>query len=157
MTMLYSATQASSRSRGKVFMGTEASMEVSNILQISVDNNSKRYAQKIQEGVIKTDSPFYTYVPGQNSSDTVTSPTELYFAQRGLLYTYVNGKRYDTTHLHVREWLECIRQGKTPSCNIDQAFEEAITAHMGTRAYLEGRTMYWNPEKEEIVRGELTA
>lgn len=155
MTMLYSATQASSRNRGKVFMGTEASMEVSNILQISVDNNSQRYAQKIQEGVIKPDSPFYTYIPGQNSSDTVTSPTELYFAQRGLLYTYVNGKRYDTTHLHVREWLECIRQGKTPSCNIDQAFQEAITAHMGTRAYLEGRTMYWDPEKEEIVRGDI--
>ena len=35
--------------------------------------------------------------------------------------------------LHIREWLECIRQGKTPSCNIDAAFQEAMTAHMGTR------------------------
>ncbi|MDL2266007.1 Gfo/Idh/MocA family oxidoreductase [Parabacteroides sp. OttesenSCG-928-G07] len=155
MTMLYSATQASSRSRGKVFMGTEASMEVSNILEITVDRNSKRYADKIAQGVITTDDPFFTYVPGQSSTDTVTSPTELYFAKRGLLYTYVNGKRYDTTHLHIREWLECIRQKKTPSCNIDQAFEEAMTAHMGTRAYLEGRTMYWDRDKEEIVRGEI--
>lgn len=114
-----------------------------------------RYADKIKEGIIPTDTPFYTYVPGQNSSDSVTSPTELYFAKRGLLYTYVNGKRYDTTHLHIREWLECIRQGKTPSCNIDAAFQEAMTAHMGTRAYLEGRTMYWDKDKEEIVRGEL--
>ena len=45
--------------------------------------------------------------------------------------------------------------GKTPSCNIDAAFQEAMTAHMGTRAYLEGRTMYWDKDKEEIVRGEL--
>ncbi len=155
LTMLYSATLASSRNRGKVFMGTDASMEVSNILEITVDQDSARYKEKIAQGVIPTDSPFYTYVPGQNSSDTVTSATELYFAKRGLLYTYVNGKRYDTTHLHIREWLECIRQQKTPSCNIDQAFEEAITAHMGTRAYLEGRTMYWDPDKQEIVRGEL--
>lgn len=155
MTMLYSATLASSRKRGKVFMGHDASMEVSNILQVTVDRDSTRYAGKIQSGVIPTDNPFYTYVPGQSSSDTVTSPTELYFAQRGLLYTYVNGKRYDTTHLHIREWLECIRQKKTPSCNIDQAFEEAMTAHMGTRAYLEGRTMYWDKDKEEIVRGEI--
>lgn len=154
MTMLYSATLASSRGRGKVFMGHEASMEVSNILAITVDPDSTRYADKISQGVIPTDSPFYTYVPGQNSSDSVTSPTELYFAKRGLLYTYVNGKRYDTTHLHIREWLECIRQGKTPSCDIDSAFEEAMTAHMGTRAYLEGRTMYWDKDKEEIVRGE---
>lgn len=154
MTMLYSATLASSRGRGKVFMGHDASMEVSNILAITVDQNSDRYAEKIKQGIIPTDTPFYTYVPGQNSSDSVTSPTELYFAKRGLLYTYVNGKRYDTTHLHIREWLECIRQGKTPSCNIDCAFEEAMTAHMGTRAYLEGRTMYWDKDKEEIVRGE---
>ena len=136
MSMLYSATLASSRNRGKVFMGHDASMEVSNILQITVDKNSTRYKGKIDQGVIHTDAPFYTYVPGQDSSDSVTSPTELYFAQRGLLYTYVNGKRYDTTHLHIREWLECIRQKKTPSCNIDQAFEEAMTAHMGTRAFL---------------------
>lgn len=155
MTMLYSATLASSRGRGKVFMGHDASMEVSNILSITVDADSTRYAEKIRQGVIPTDAPFYTYVPGQNSSDSVTSPTELYFAKRGLLYTYVNGKRYDTTHLHIREWLECIRQGKKPSCDIDRAFEEAMTAHMGTRAYLEGRTMYWDKDKEEIVRGEL--
>lgn len=155
MTMLYSATLASTRNRGKVFMGHDASMEVSNILAITVDQDSTRYAEKIQQGIIPTDTPFYTYVPGQNSSDSVTSPTELYFAKRGLLYTYVNGKRYDTTHLHIREWLECIRQGKTPSCNIDRAFEEAMTAHMGTRAYLEGRTMYWDKDKEEIVRGEF--
>lgn len=156
MTMLYSATLASSRNRGKVFMGHDASMEVSNILQVTVDRDSTRYAEKIQSGVIPTDDPFYTYVPGQSSSDTVTSPTELYFAKRGLLYTYVNGKRYDTTHLHIREWLECIRQKKAPSCGIDQAFEEAMTAHMGTRAYLEGRTMYWDKDKEEIVRGEFS-
>ena len=155
LTMLYSATLASSRNRGKVYMGHDASMEVSNILAITVDQDSTRYAEKIQQGIIPTDTPFYTYVPGQDSSDSVTSPTELYFAQRGLLYTYVNGKRYDTTHLHIREWLECIRQGKTPSCNIDRAFEEAMTAHMGTRAYLEGRTMYWDKDKEEIVRGEM--
>lgn len=156
LAMLYSATLASSRNRGKVFMGHDASMEVSNILQVTVDQNSSRYAEKIAEGIIPTDNPFYTYIPGQDSSDTVTSPTELYFAKRGLLYTYVNGKRYDTTHLHIREWLECIRQGKTPSCDIDQAFEEAMTAHMGTRAFLEGRTMYWDKNKEEIIRGEIS-
>ncbi len=152
-TMLYSATLANSRNRGKVIMGHDASMEISNTLTLKVDARSTRYAEKIEKGIIVPDQPFYNYIPGQDNSDTITSATELYFAQRGLLYTYVNGKRYDTTFLHIREWLECIRQGKTPSCNIDQAFEEAITAHMGTRAFLEGRTMYWDKDKEEIVRG----
>jgi len=53
----------------------------------------------------------------------------------------------------MEEWLECIRQGLTTSCNIDQAFQEAMTVHIGTRAFLEGRTMYWDKDKEEIVKG----
>lgn len=153
LTMLYSATLASSRKRAKVFMGHDASMEVSNTLTLKIDSGSTRYKEKIEDRIIKPDVPFYTYVPGQNKVDAITSATELYFAERGLLYSYMGGKRYDTTFLHMREWLECIRnRNLQPSCGIDAAFEEAITAHMGTRAYLEGRTMYWDKDKEEIVK-----
>jgi len=156
MTMLYSATLASNRNRGKVIMGHDASMEVGDMLTVKIDPASTRYKEKLEQGIIKPDVPFYTYVPGKSKVDAVTSATELYFAQRGLLYSYLGGKRYDTTFLHVREWLEAIRdRSKKTSCDIDAAFEEAITAHMGTRAYLEGRTMYWDKDKEEIVRGEL--
>ncbi len=154
MTMLYSATLASNRNRGKVIMGHDASMEVGDTLTVKIDRESTRYKEKIAKGIINPDVPFYTYVPGQNKVDAITSATELYFAQRGLLYSYLGGKRYDTTFLHIREWLECIRdRSLKPSCDIDAAFEEAITAHMGTRAYLEGCTMYWDKDNEEIVRG----
>lgn len=153
LTMLYSATLASNRNRGKVFMGHDASMEVGNTLTLKIDSGSTRYKEKIEQGIIKPDVPFYTYVPGQSKVDAITSATELYFAERGLLYSYMGGKRYDTTFLHLREWLECIRnRNLKPSCGIDAAFEEAITAHMGTRSYLEGRTMYWDKDKEEIVK-----
>ena len=153
-SMLYSASLASNRSRGKVIMGHDASMEVSDTLTVTADSESTRYKSKIEAGIIKPDAPFYSYVPGKNNVDAVTSATELYFAQRGLLYSYLNGKRYDTTFLHIREWLECIRdRSKKTSCGIQAAFEEAITAHMGTRSYLEGRTMYWDKDKQEIVRG----
>ncbi|NDV58076.1 Gfo/Idh/MocA family protein [Bacteroides sp. 519] len=154
LTLLYSATLASQRNRGKVIMGHDASMEVGDTLTVKVDPSSTRYKEKIDAGIIKPDVPFYTYVPGQSEVDAITSATQVYFAQRGLLYSYLGGKRYDTTFLHMREWLECIRnRNLKPSCGIDEAFDEAIAAHMGTRAYLEGRTMYWDKEKEEIVRG----
>lgn len=153
MTLLYSATLASNRNRGKVIMGHDASMEVGDTLTVKVDSGSTRYREKLDKGIIKPDVPFYTYVPGQSEVDAITSATELYFAQRGLLYSYIGGKRYDTTFLHMREWLECIRdRNLKTSCGIDAAFEEAIAAHMGTRAYLEGRTMYWDKDKEEIVK-----
>ncbi len=156
LSMLYSATLANDRKRGKVFMGHDASMELSNTITVIVDPRSTRYKEKIDQGIIQPNVPFFTYVPGQTDSDAITSATELYFAQRGLLNSYINGKKYDTTFLHIREWLECIRTGGQPSCNIDKGFQEAITAHMGTRAYLEGRTMYWDKDKEEIVRGDLS-
>lgn len=154
-TLLYSATLGNDRNRGRVIMGHDASMELSNTLVVKVSPESTRYKEKIEQGIIKPDVPFYTYVPGQKNIDAISSATEQYFASRGLLYTYVNGKRYDTTHLHIREWLEAIRTGSEPSCGVQAAFEEAITAHMSTRAYLEGRTLYWDPVKETIERGEL--
>ena len=83
--------------------------------------------------------------------DAITSPTEQYFAGRGLLYTYLGGKRVDTSHLHIRDWLNCIREGGKPSCNIELAFEEAMTAHMGTKAYLENRKVYWDEDRKIII------
>ncbi|RNC65294.1 Gfo/Idh/MocA family protein [Proteiniphilum sp. X52] len=151
ITMLYSATLANQFSRSRKIMGHDATMEVGNTLKVTVDPQSEQYRRQIDQGVVKLDEPFYTYLPGQ-SVDAVSTATERYFAERGLLYSFISGKRYNTTFLHLKEWLDCIRNGKQPSCGIDQGFEEAITAHMGTRAYLEGRTMYWDKDKEEITR-----
>jgi predicted dehydrogenase len=150
-TLLYSATLASQRDRGKVFMGHDAAMTLSSMITVQADPRSDLYREKIDKGIIPTDAPFYTYSPGKGDTDGVATATELYFAQRGLMSSYINGKRYNTTYLHLREWLECIRQGLTPSCNIDEAFDEAITAHMGTRAYLENRTMFWDRDRQEIA------
>ncbi len=152
-TLLYSATLASEKNRGKVIMGHDAYLELSDTLIVSVDPQSTRYKKKLDEGLVEPFKPIFSYVPGQGSVDAVTSPTEKYFAGRGLLYTYRDGKAVDTTHLHLREWINCIRAGNgaQPSCNIDQAFEEAMTAHMGTISYKEGRRTYWDKEKDAIV------
>ncbi|NLI72106.1 MAG: Gfo/Idh/MocA family oxidoreductase [Bacteroidales bacterium] len=153
LAFLYSATQASQFKRSRKFMGHDATMEIGNSITITVDARSEKYKEQIDKGIIEPGKPFYNYTPGQKEVDAVTSATQLYFAERGLLYSYVNGKRYNTTFLHLKEWIDCIRSGEQPSCGIEEGFQEAITAHMGTRAYLEGRTMYWDAEKEEITKG----
>lgn len=153
LTLLYSATLASEKKRGKVIMGHDAYMELDETLLIMADPKSTRYAEKIGQGLIEPHQPLFSYVPGQDKVDAITSPTEKYFAERGLLYTYRDGKTYDTSHLHLREWINYIRKGdgSQPSCDIDQAFEEAITAHMGTISYHEGRKVYWDDVNEQIV------
>lgn len=151
LTLLYSATLASERYRGKIFMGHDASMEVDNGLIITVDKGSTRYAEKIKNKIIDPKLPLYMYKPGMKEVDAITTATESYFAGRGLLYTYRDGKKYNTTFLHIKEWLDAIRNNLTPSCNIDQAFQEAIAAHMGTISLMEKRQIFWDADREKIV------
>ncbi|MBN2697859.1 MAG: Gfo/Idh/MocA family oxidoreductase [Bacteroidales bacterium] len=151
LTLLYSATLSNNRDRDKVIMGHDASMEVGSNLSIYACPESTRYKQQIESGLIRPEVPIYSYIPGRKDVDAVATATEQYFAGRGLLYTYRNGRRFDTTHLHIAEWIDAIREGKQTSCNIDQAFEEGITAAMATIAYKENRKVYWDRDKEEVV------
>jgi predicted dehydrogenase len=151
LTLLYSATLASNRSRGKIIMGHDANMEVGEILTVWADYESTRYKEMIGNGTLDSEIPLFSYIPGRRKVDAVTTATEKYFAGRGLLYTYRNGVRVDTTHLHIKEWLDCIRSGTQPSCNIDRGFEEAISAHMATIAYRENRKVFWDPEKRKVI------
>lgn len=150
-TLLYSASQASNKNRGRIIMGHDAYIDLENNLKIYADPESTRFKEKIEKGLISPEIPIYSYKPGFKHVDAVTSPTEEYYASRGLLYTYLDGKRLDPTHLHIKDWVNCIRGGGQPSCNIEQGFQEAMTAHMGTVAYKENRKVYWDSEKQIIV------
>jgi predicted dehydrogenase len=151
LTFLYSATLANSHGRGKMIMGHDASMEVGNGIRVQADSWSTRYREKIDDGLIDTSLPMFTYRPGAKRIDAVTSATEQYFASRGLMYTYRGGVRYPTNHLHIKEWLDCIREGGEPSCNVDRGLEEALACHMATRSYLERRQVRWDPVRRRIV------
>lgn len=50
------------------------------------------------------------------------------------MFTYKEGKNMDLAYLHVKEWIDCIRNGQKPSCDIEKGFEEGITCHMATRS-----------------------
>ncbi|MBR8534452.1 Gfo/Idh/MocA family oxidoreductase [Carboxylicivirga sediminis] len=151
LTFMYSASLANDHYRGKVLMGHDATMKMENVLEVYPDNRSTQYRKQLDAGLISPDKPMITYQPGKNSLDGYSSATEQYFASRGLLYTHVKGKRVNTAHLHIKEWLNGIRSNKQPSCDIHQAFEEAVTAHMATIAYRENRKVYWDADKEQLI------
>ncbi len=151
LTLVYSATLASNRDRGKLIMGHDASLRVGWNLEVYADWDSTRYKEKIEQGIIDTSLPLVAYSPGAGGLDAITSATQKYFASRGLLYTYREGRRVDTTYLHIKDWLDCIRDGGQPKCNIDQGFQEAITCHMATQSYLLGRKVEWDPVARKIV------
>ncbi|MCD4710996.1 MAG: Gfo/Idh/MocA family oxidoreductase [Bacteroidales bacterium] len=150
-SLLYSASLASNHNRGKTIMGHDGSMELGNTLTIYADRESTRYMEQIKSGLIDPELPIYTYIPGRKNVDSVATATEQYFAARGLLYTYRGGRRVDTTHLHIAEWIQSIRESTQPSCNIDQAFEEGVAAAMGIMAQRENRTIFWDKDKELVI------
>ena len=151
LTFVYSATLANGNNRGLVFMGHDASLRVSGALSVAAEQESTRFQQKIEDGIIDPSRPMFTYRPGSKGIDAVTSATAEYFASRGLLYTYRGGRRVSAYHLHIAEWLNVIRNGGDTSCNIERGFEEAITCHMATRSYLEERRVNWDPVLRRIV------
>lgn len=151
LTLLYSGCLANSRSRGRYFMGRDASMELGSSIQVTVDNDSERYQKLIASGEVDPSKPMLSLVEGDQNVDAVTSATARYFASRGLVTTSINGHEVDLTYLHIKEWIDCIRNGEVPSANIDRAFEEGITCIMANRSYIEKRRMEWDPVNRKIV------
>ncbi|MGV8094581.1 MAG: hypothetical protein AB2L24_22230 [Mangrovibacterium sp.] len=88
---------------------------------------------------------------GSGTIDAVTSATEKYYSSRGLTSTVINGRNVDVTHLHLKEWINCIRNRGTPSSDIEKAFEEGITILMAHKSYIEKRRVEWDPVKRKII------
>ena len=159
LTVLYSATLSSNEPRGNRIMGHDATMQMGGQsgggsihgFIVTADSESTQYKERLEKGIINTKYPIYTYSPGSKQIDGVTSATSRYFANKGLLYTYREGKRVDPTHLHIKDWLDSIRGGSQPKCNIDVALHEAVACHMATESYLQGRRIEWDPKKRALV------
>jgi predicted dehydrogenase len=151
MTFLYTATLGNSYWRPTKLMGHDATLELGNQLTVYPDGFSTRYKDLLESETVETDTPIYSYDPNLKGVDAVTSATAKYFSQKGLLYTYRDGKRVDSTHLHIREWISAIRNGTPVSCGIQEGFEEAISAHMASLSYKTGRKVYWDKSSERVV------
>lgn len=155
MTFLYSATLGNQYGRNTALMGHDASMElIGDRLTIHADPRSTRFKEMLESKKVDTETPLYAYDPRSKGVDGVTSATAKYFANKGLLYTYRDGKRVDSTHLHIREWLSGIRNGTPVSCGIEEGFEEAIAAHMSCLSYQLGKRIEWDEATRKITNVE---
>ena len=157
LMLTYDATLASSSTgeyesgaKVKEILGSDAWMKLGMNIYVVPDRHSKSYQKKIENNSMKPSVPFLSYTPGEGI-DAVTSASEQYYARQGLVYTYKDGKKVDVTYLHFKEWLNCIRDGGEPSCNIDVAVEDAITCLMATKSYQEQRRVFWDGQKEMVV------
>lgn len=58
----------------------------------------------------------------------------------------------DNMPYHLANWVDCMRdRNKVPNGNIHTGFWHSIASIMATQAYREGKKLYWDRTKEEIV------
>ncbi|NAY93296.1 Gfo/Idh/MocA family oxidoreductase [Muricauda sp. JGD-17] len=151
MTFCYSATLGNGFNRPTILMGHDASMELGNNLTVWPDAASTRYADMLEAEKMKPHIPIYQYNPAANVPDAISSATSQYFADKGLMWTYIDGVRVDSTFLHMREWLSAIKNGGKVSCGIKEGFEEAISAHMAGLSWKLGRKIEWDEASETLA------
>lgn len=147
LTLTYDCTLKSSYKRDKLILGEDAAMVLSVNLGVFPDRGSERYKEYAEN----PDVPLFSYDPKQDEVDAVTSATAKYYQERGFGYTYRKGQKIDCTYLHMLEWVNCIRAGKTPSCDVQQGYEESITYIMANISYLEKRTVNWSELQKSNV------
>ena len=58
----------------------------------------------------------------------------------------------DDSKYHLDNWVDCIRnRSQVPNGNIHTGFWHSVASIMATRAYREGKKLYWDRTREEIV------
>ena len=57
----------------------------------------------------------------------------------------------DDLAYHTNNWLACMRSRKPTNGNIDTGFAHSVAVVMANRAYWEGKKVYWDRKREEIV------
>ncbi|MEZ4852516.1 MAG: Gfo/Idh/MocA family oxidoreductase, partial [Bacteroidia bacterium] len=94
MSFVYSATLGNQYGgRETLLMGHDGTMELGNALTVYADPRSTRYQEMIKNKTVDPGTPLYAYDPRAKGVDGITSATAAYFANKGLLYTYRDGKR----------------------------------------------------------------
>ncbi|MBZ5575162.1 MAG: Gfo/Idh/MocA family oxidoreductase [Acidobacteriia bacterium] len=52
---------------------------------------------------------------------------------------------------HMQNFLDAVRTGKEPNCSFDVGYRVSIACRMAVESYLQQRTVWWDPAREEIV------
>jgi predicted dehydrogenase len=65
--------------------------------------------------------------------------------------TEIQGRTTASPLAHMQNFVDSIRTGKPTNCPFDIGFRVSIACRMAVDSYRQGRTLHWDPVKEEIV------
>jgi len=130
--------------RGQVYFGTKGTMILSGNYEVVPEN-------KIDP---VNDIPRFSGHPAGGPVYTDTKPTPWIEASKGGVGSdarYGTGGE-DTLAMNERNWVDCIRSRKRPLCEVEEGHRVAIACNLANMSlHLGGRTIRWDPEKEQVI------
>ena len=57
----------------------------------------------------------------------------------------------DLNSSHMKNWLDCLRSRKQPNATVEHGFAHSVAVIMAARAQREGKKLYWDADREQIL------
>jgi predicted dehydrogenase len=64
--------------------------------------------------------------------------------------TEMAGRSTQAPNVHMQNFIDCVRSGQEPNCPFDLGFRVSVACRMTVESYRQGRTMRWDPKKEDF-------
>ena len=128
---------------GQVYLGTKGSMTmtggytVASETKIDPVNDIPRFLGQPIGGPVYTDVKGTPWI--QASSGGVQSDPR-----------YGTGGE-DTMAMNERDWLDCMKSRKRPLCEVEDGHRVAISCNLANMSLRLGRSIKWDPEKEQVI------
>ncbi len=124
-----------------------------------------------KEGIYDTAITYdinYTYANGARVNASTNGPNGILFegtegkvfVNRGIIQVEPKSlisprdiRRHRRTE-HLRNFLDCIKNRKTPAAPVEFGHRSATVCHLGNIAMLLGRKLTWNPQTEEFINDD---
>jgi predicted dehydrogenase len=147
-TMNYAIREANAMrgdpaARGQLYLGTKGSMALSGGYEVVPES-------RIDPA---NDIPKFQGHPAGGPVYSDTKPTPWMEPSRGGVASdarYGTGGE-DTMSMNERDWLESIKSRKRPLCEVEDGHRVAIACHLANMSLRLGRSIRWDPEKEQVI------
>jgi predicted dehydrogenase len=138
------AMRSDAAMRGELFLGTKGTMVVAGNYEVLPEN-------KIDP---VNDIPRFSGHPIGGPVYTDTKPTPWIQASKGGVESdprYGMGME-DTLAMNKQDWLNSMRTRKRPFCEVEDGHRVAVVCNLANISLrLGGRTVRWDPEKEQVI------
>ena len=127
--------------KGTWVYGTDGSLSVSWELKVYPDRFSSRYADALEEEKLSPHKPMIHVKDPAAAAALEANPSQMWLAGRGATKTTRGNGVYDTTRLHIEDFLSCVRSREQPAASLEIARNSTIAAQMSAAALRQGRAI----------------